>query len=95
MMHSTMKWIGNNTINNMSIKFNYKEETEEVTLRLSDVLVDQFFVTRAGGLAQKVAYRSFNLIADANGSPCAGFYENEPETTVIKKILPEVVKIEF
>lgn len=80
----------------MSIKFITKEEPEGQTLRLSDVKVDQFFITRVGYLAQKCSESSFNLIANEQGVPSASSHQYYyPETTVIKKILPEVARIEF
>jgi hypothetical protein len=79
----------------MSIKFITKEEPERKTLRLLDVMVDQFFITNGGYLAQKCSESSYNLIANSQGVPFASSHQYQAETTVIAKILPEVAKIEF
>ena len=62
---------------------------------LSDVDNDQFFVDDSGHLCQKVSYNIIITIADPEGIPVAGYYGDASEDQPIKRILPEVTKINF
>ena len=71
------------------------ETVQKVQPKFSDVAIDQFFVKCDGDLCQKVESNCYNVIADSDGVPCAltsTFYQPE---SLISRILPKVIKIEF
>ena len=76
------------------ITFETKTTTDRKP-RLSDVDNDQFFVDISGFLCQKVGHDRIITIADSEGLPIAGYYENVGEDLPIKRILPEITKINF
>lgn len=63
----------------------------------SDVEIDQFFVATNGHLCQKVTGNSYNIVADANGTPLASSTLRLGSFSKLKisRILPKVAKIEF
>lgn len=75
------------------IKFIHKPE--DTPLTLADVEVNQFFVNFCGMLCQKASDTAYHVIGAADGTPSADFYEDIAEDTKIKRILNDVVKIEF
>jgi len=78
------------------ITFETKTTTDRKPI-LSDVDDDQFFVDNSGFLCQKVGSNRIITIADAEGQPIAGFLDfgEFGEALPIKRILPEITKINF
>jgi hypothetical protein len=71
------------------------ETDQKVQPKFSDVCIDQFFVKCDGDLCQKIEDNCYNMIADCDGVPCAftsTFYHPD---SLISRILPKVIKIEF
>lgn len=77
----------------MIVKFT-PEQREPEKPTLDDVETDQFFVDHFGRLCQKIHQCSYNTITDKNGKPCSGTVSGA-KGCEIKKILPEVTKIEY
>lgn len=78
----------------MPIKFITAEETKE-ELTFGMVKENQFFVNRDGDLCQKCNGEEANIIASPDGSPWAVNCLSFSESKLIKRILPEITKIEF
>ena len=62
---------------------------------LKDVETNQFFVSTCGSLCQKITDTSYSFVALSNGEPHGDFYSEQSINTLIKKVLPKVLKIEF
>lgn len=62
---------------------------------LKDVETNQFFVDAYGSLCQKITATSYSVIALLSGEPLSEYYPEQSINTVIKKVLPKVLKIEF
>jgi hypothetical protein len=75
------------------INFIHKSKDELPTLEA--VEINQFFVNFYGMLCQKASDTAYHVIADAAGIPNADFYEDIDKDTVVRRILNDVVKIEF
>lgn len=77
----------------MPIKFIPVTETD---LTMSDVEINQFFVSLYGQLCQKVSEGAYSLIAQNDGMPEAAYIEHEDgDDARIMRILPKIKKIEF
>lgn len=76
------------------IKFVYAEP-EAPAVMFRDVEIDQFFVSKCGSLCQKHSETSYNIFADGDGKPFGGRVDDVPYIRTIKKIIPEVLKIDF
>jgi len=77
------------------IKFIQSEHQDDPTLYFEDVEVDQFFIDMHGCLSQKHSRSSYCIIANKSGEPTSKFVNKVGGRKVIKKILPEISKIEF
>lgn len=62
---------------------------------LKDVETNQFFVNSLGSLCQKINSTSYSVIALSNGEPHSCYFSEQSINTVIEKVLPKVLKIEF
>jgi hypothetical protein len=76
------------------MKFIFETE-QKVQPKFSDVCIDQFFVKSNGDLCQKVEANCYNVIADRDGVPCALNSALYHADSLISRILPKVIKIEF
>ncbi len=77
------------------IKFVYTE-TEAPAVIFRDVKINQFFISSHGYLCQKTTLEHYNIIADGDGRPFSDRSRDRIcKNTLIKKILPEALKIEF
>ena len=72
----------------------YKEKQQK-KLVFGDVKDDQFFVNNCGYLCQKYGEQSYNIIANQSGVPCSGRSDAVSCNTIVTRILPEVLRIEF
>jgi len=70
------------------------KENQQNKLIFGNVKKHQFFVDNCGHLCQKYTEDSYHIIADKNGIPCSGKVD-ESRNTIITRILPEVLRIEF
>lgn len=70
-------------------------EKQETKLSLKDVKINQFFVNSCGSLCQKITDTSYSIVALSNGEPHSDYFSEQSINTLIKKVLPKVVKIEF
>ncbi len=62
---------------------------------IAQVEVNQFFICDVNGdLCQKVDNHIYNVIARANGIPCASF-QTCREDMIVRKILPKISRINF
>ena len=61
---------------------------------LKDVEINQFFVNSCGSLCQKITHSTYSIITKEDGEPHSGYF-SEQSDTLIKKVLPKVLKIEF
>ena len=76
------------------MKFIFETE-QKVQPKFSDVAINQFFVKCDGDLCQKVEHNCYNVIADCDGEPCALSSALYHPDSLISRILPKVIKIEF
>lgn len=77
------------------MKFIMKEEIKDKKLTLADVEVDQFFVSHALNLCQKVRGNQYNVVATPEGIPCAGKTCEVEVYAPITRVLPVTEQIEF
>jgi len=77
------------------MKFILQENQESKPLSLQDVEDNQFFVNLYGCLCQKVGKDAYLSITNDQQEPWGFWMADQPTNLPIKKILPEVVKIEF
>lgn len=76
------------------MKIIFKEDNSKKVV-FGDVKIDQFFVNNLGHLCQKYCCDSYNIITDANGALNSGRVDDISRNMIIKRVLPEVLKIEF
>ena len=77
------------------IKFIPVNDQRTVDPTFGDVKINQFFVASNGYLHQKIGGRYSSVIAAESGAPCAAYFDNWHATASIRKILPEIERIEF
>ena len=77
----------------MKIISKAQEESKQPTF--ADVQIDQFFVNIPGSLCQKYCCDSYNIITTSNGCVCSGRVDNLNPNSLISRIIPEVLKIEY
>jgi hypothetical protein len=77
------------------MEINFTAEQNSKTLTFGEVMEDQFFVNKDGLFCQKVSSDFYTIIADEEGIPMASFYDNVTREEKIKRLLPEVTKINF
>ena len=70
-----------------------KEQATKPSLK--DVEENQFFVNLGNCLCQKTADTSYSIVANGDGVPYGTHLSEQSINTLIKKVLPKVVKIEF
>lgn len=71
------------------------KQGKDSILRFRDVFENQFFVDDEGRLCQKICSDEYCIIASKDGTPCCYVSCETPTDTIVKKIFPEVTKIEF
>lgn len=76
----------------MTIKFHTEDESKDY-LTFDMVEYDQFYIDIEGFLCQKASPKSYNIIADSDGEPCAAHVSELKGELKIVKILPKVTKI--
>jgi hypothetical protein len=76
----------------MGIKFHVDGEKEPPVI-FDDVKMDQFFINRNGSLCHKVSKGRYNMIALADGTPCALSDKELLSEEPIGRLLPHVKKI--
>lgn len=76
------------------MKFILEENTKE-NLTFNQVETNQFFIDGIGFLCQKTHETAYCAIADDKGIPYSNYLRSVAPTYSIKKILPQVAKIEF
>jgi len=79
----------------MSIKFITDKDEMARPVEFRDVKENQFFISDSGKLCQKADSRRYNTISDSKGYPWSTTIGDANESMKIRKILPEVTKIEF
>lgn len=76
------------------IKFFTEEPVSKLTT-LNKVETDQFFIDSEDRLCQKCNYEDYVIIANSDGRPCCQIKSAYKNEMFVKRILPEVTKIEF
>jgi hypothetical protein len=71
-----------------------KEDQNSKHLTFNDVEMNQFFVCGDGHLCQKVSMNLYNTIADERGKLCCDRFSCSTDY-VIRRIIPNIAKIEF
>lgn len=76
------------------MKIIYKQQSEKKQLTFGDVKLNQFFVSSAGRLWQKVSNDEAQIIASSCGIPLTGraYFSHHD---IIERLIPEIEKIEF
>jgi hypothetical protein len=78
------------------MEINFTESPQpEPAVTFNMVRTNQFFVSQRGRLCQKIASDAYSMIAELDGTPYADSMEGVDENHLIKRILPEVTKINF
>lgn len=79
----------------MSIKFINKYDKGAHDETFGQVCAEQFFINMSGDLCQKTNSDSYCTIADENGVPLSWPKNGISSDTKVRRILDEVIKIEF